>query len=46
MEYVAQIMEKNIFITQEIPFILKKKVLFSDYTLQGIYILVMKTIDG
>lgn len=45
LEYVAQIMQKNKFITQEIPFILKKKVLFSDYTLQGIYILVMKTID-
>lgn len=41
-------MEKNKFITQEIPFILKKEVLFSGHTLQEIYIPVMKTMmdDG
>lgn len=41
-------MEKNKFITQEILFILKKEVLFSDHTLQEIYILVMTTMmdDG
>lgn len=41
-------MEKNKFITQEILFILKKEVLFSDHTLQEIYILVTTTMmdDG